>query len=198
MSLCRPWYSCSSYRSLLRSVHSCTSRQALRIFSRIVSYRWPHSDTFGSGGSMDGHNGTVHILSAFCSCSFIYRWLRRHCRFFLSHVAMDQHPDLLACSLSLSSSLTVNLTLSTTPSASCSRGGYISTSTPVVCITNANGHVDAVGYAEFNVASLCCRGTLLSIFGGTLSLSRDSSFNLRWDSFPIYQSFCCTGVYRLY
>jgi hypothetical protein len=62
--------------------------------------------------------------------------------------------------------LMVTLTLSTIASASCSRGGYISTSTPVVCIVNANSHVDSVGYVQFNVASLCCsgRGTLFALF----------------------------------
>jgi hypothetical protein len=66
-----------------------------------------------------------------------YRWLHKHCRFLLLFM-LDGHNG------------TVH-----TSSASCSTGGYLSTSTPVVqnptnghvdTVGVANGHLDAVGY----------------------------------------------------
>jgi hypothetical protein len=66
-----------------------------------------------------------------------YRWLYKHCRFLLLFM-LDGHNG------------TVH-----TSSASCSSGGYLSTSTPVVqnptdghvdTVGVANGHLDAVGY----------------------------------------------------
>jgi hypothetical protein len=76
--------------------------------------------------------------------------------------------------------------ISTVGSSCCSSWmAMMALSALVVCIANANGHVDSVGYVQFNVASLCCsRGTILSsISGGTPSLSIDRVNH-------------CTGVYR--
>jgi hypothetical protein len=109
-------------------------------------------------GGTDGHHGTVRISSASCggynstSTPVVlrsyqsHRWLSKHCR---SLVAADQQPDLLAHSLSSSSSLLSMVTMTLSTLVVVLTDGHIGTVRSI-----ANGHVDSLGF----VLVVYCRG----------------------------------------